>query len=127
VTPDGRHVVSSSLGEATEVDGFAGKRVLRAWDLATGETETLFRGAHTSPVTAVAVTPDGRHMISGSHDHTLRVWDLATGQTKKTLLGHTGSVAAVAVTPDGRQVVSGSRDRTLRVWDLAPGETKTPL
>lgn len=68
---------------------------------------------HTPP----AVTPDGRHVVSGSNDYTLRVWDLATGETKETLQGHTSSVIAVAVTPDGRHVVSGSYDYTLRVWD----------
>jgi NB-ARC domain/TIR domain/APAF-1 helical domain/WD domain, G-beta repeat len=73
---------------------------------------------HTSRVSAVAVTPDGRHAVSGSYDTTLRVWDLATGETKTTLQGHTGWVHAVAVTPDGRHVVSGSDDNTLRVWDL---------
>jgi WD40 repeat protein len=31
-------------------------------------------------VSAVAVTPDGRRAVSGSHDHTLKVWDLETGQ-----------------------------------------------
>ena len=72
--------------------------------------------------TAVAVTPDGRHVVSGSADHTLRVWDLATGETKTTLQGHTSWVTAVAVTPDGRHVVSGSADHTLRVWDLKDGK-----
>jgi WD40 repeat protein len=82
---------------------------------------------HTSPVDAVAVTPDSRHVISGSRDGTLRVWDLATGETKTTLQGHNDRVNTVAITPDGRYVVSGSDDSTLRVWDLATGETKTTL
>jgi WD40 repeat protein len=80
---------------------------------------------HTDSVTAVAVTPDGRHVVSDSHDKTLRVWELATGDTKTTFQGHTSWVNAVAVTPDGRYVVSGSLDNTLRVWDLATGESKT--
>jgi len=61
----------------------------------------------------VAVTPDGRHVVSGSDDHTLRIWDLATEETKTTLQGHTDWVSAVAVMPDGRHVVSGSQDNTL--------------
>ncbi len=80
---------------------------------------------HTSFVNAVAVTPDGLHVVSGSDDNTLRVWDLAMGETKTTHQGHTSFVKAVAVTPDGRRVVSGSADNTLRVWDLATGESKT--
>ncbi len=78
-------------------------------------------------VSAVAVTPDGRHVVSGSEDNTLRVWDLASGETVRTLSGHTDAVMAVAVTPDGRQAVSGSGDKTLRVWDLASGETVRTL
>jgi WD40 repeat protein len=35
-------------------------------------------------VNAVPLTPDGRHVVSGSSDNTLRVWDLTTGQTKTT-------------------------------------------
>src|SRR5262249_1444642 len=30
---------------------------------------------HTSGVTAVAYSPDGSHIVSGSEDRTLRVWD----------------------------------------------------
>jgi WD40 repeat protein len=30
---------------------------------------------HTRSVNAVAVTPNGRHVVSGSDDTTLRVWD----------------------------------------------------
>jgi hypothetical protein len=73
-------------------------------------------------VNALAVTPDGRHVVSGSDDETLRVWDLATVETKTTLQGHTRFVTAVAVTPDGRHVVSGSWGDTLRVWDLRDGK-----
>src|SRR5258705_5882703 len=86
-------------------------------------TETYYqRVGHTSSVRAMAVTPDGRHVVSGSLDHTLRVWDLATGETETTLEGHKDWIRTVAVTPDGRHVVSGSEDSTLRVWDLAAGE-----
>ena len=77
---------------------------------------------HTSWVHAVALTPDGRHVISGSWDGTLRMWDLQTGESLRTFEGHTDWVNAVAVTPDGARAVSGSSDRTLRVWDLESGQ-----
>ncbi len=46
--------------------------VLRSvWDLESGELErTLTR--HTDSVLSVAVTPDGRHIVSGSIDKTVR-------------------------------------------------------
>jgi WD40 repeat protein len=41
---------------------------------------------HTSSVNAVAATPDGRHVVSGSFDNTLRVWNL---KYKKEILTFT--------------------------------------
>jgi len=77
---------------------------------------------HAGPVSAVAVTPDGRKAVSASYDQTLKVWDLERGEEVRTLKGHSGWVIAVAVTPDGRKAVSSSDDQTLKVWDLERGE-----
>jgi WD40 repeat protein len=100
----------------------------------TGALPRLTLRGHTSSVDAVAVTPDGRHVVSGSWENTLRVWDLETGKPKMTFQGHSSEVRAlaveghtswvdaVAVTPDGRHVISGSYDNTLRVWDLKDGK-----
>ena len=77
---------------------------------------------HSGLVIGVAVTPDGRRVVSASSDKTLKVWDLESGQELQTLQGHSNSVEAVAVTPDGRRAVSASDDTTLKVWDLENGQ-----
>jgi len=96
---------------------------LRVRHVATRESPSLERNfvGHASRVTACAVTPDGRRVISASEDQTLKVCDLETGVLLATLKGHAKSVTACAVTPDGRRVVSASTDRTLKVWDLGTG------
>ena len=66
----------------------------------------------------MAVSPDGRRIVSGSGDKTLKVWDLESHQELASLSGHSSSVYAVAFSPDGRRIVSGSGDKTLKVWDL---------
>jgi len=70
----------------------------------------------------VAVTADGRRVVSGSNDNSIRVWETETGKCLATLKGHSGSVYGVAVTADGRRVVSGSWDNTVRVWETETGE-----
>ena len=35
---------------------------------------------HSSIVNSIAFSPDGRHIISGSFDHTVRIWDLELKQ-----------------------------------------------
>lgn len=76
---------------------------------------------HGGVVTAVAATPDGRSLVSGSYDGTVKVWDLASGAQRLSQAMHGDWVLAVTVTPDGRLLVSGSSDGAIRVWDLASG------
>ncbi|KAH8803728.1 putative WD-repeat protein [Hyaloscypha sp. PMI_1271] len=81
---------------------------------------------HTSSVSSVAFSPDGKQIVSGSHDQTVRLWDAATGAALQTLEGHTGSVSSVAFSPDGKQIVSGSQnagshEQMVRLWDAATG------
>ena len=40
---------------------------------------------HTEAVYAIAFTPDGKYVVTGSFDKTLKVWDAATGKEFKTL------------------------------------------
>jgi nucleoside phosphorylase len=64
-------------------------------------------------VTAFAVTPDGRHVVSASHDQTLTVWELATYTCRFT---HRGDAAYPAVAVTATAVVAGDSADT--VWFL---------
>ncbi|OKH52635.1 beta-propeller domain-containing protein [Scytonema sp. HK-05] len=86
-----------------------------------GRLLRTFNG-HSHSVQAVAVTTDGKKVISGSRDNTLKVWSLETGEELLTFTGHSHWVQAVAVTTDGKKVISGSSDNTLKVWSLETGE-----
>ena len=80
---------------------------------------------HTDQVGCVAISPDGKRIVSGSADRTVKVWDAETGQELLSLKGHAGLVSSVAISPDGKRIVSGSADKTVKVWDAANGPEDT--
>jgi small GTP-binding protein len=87
------------------------------WNLQTGKCQATWEG-HTETVTGIAITPNGKLVVSGSDDETLKVWILQTGHCLATLEGHKGHVHGVVITPDGQRIISTSEDYTLRVWEL---------
>ncbi|KAK3944343.1 hypothetical protein QBC46DRAFT_280208 [Diplogelasinospora grovesii] len=82
---------------------------------------------HYSCARAVAFSPDGRTLASGSNDNTVRLWDAASGAHRQTLEGHGDYVRTVAFSPDGRTLASGSYDNTVRLWDAASGAHRQTL
>ena len=101
-------------------------KTIRLWDAVTGTHKRTLRG-HTSYVTSLAFSPDGRTLASGSWDDTIRLWDAVTGTHKRTLRGHRGIVRSVAFSPDGRTLASGSDDDTIRFWAAVTGTHKRTL
>jgi len=81
---------------------------------AAKERRTL--SGHDETVTAVALSPDGRWLVTGACDRTARIWSLEGDGIPIILDGHRGDVLAVAVSPDGDLIATGSEDCTVRLW-----------
>ena len=65
-----RLVVRSPLVFACYSDGVA-----KIWDARTGTCVTTLTG-HTDAILDIAVTPDGKHVLTASDDHTCRVFEV---------------------------------------------------
>jgi WD40 repeat protein len=70
-------------------------------------------------VTAVAFSPDGVYVVSGSKDSTLRLWEVASGRSHP-LEGFPYGVRAVAFSPDGQHILCGG-DKTLQLLEVKSG------
>lgn len=89
---------------------------------AGGVLKGILKG-HAGAVEALAISDDGRTLVSGASDWSLRISDVLAGRSIKTLTGHSGPVLCVAISPDGQRIVSGSEDRTIRVWETENSRT----
>jgi WD40 repeat protein len=86
--------------------------------------------AHARWIRDLAVSPDGKHVVSAADDMVARVWDVATGKLVHELHGHAevtpnhfpSMLYACAVSPDGTRVATADRIGHIVVWDLQSGK-----
>jgi WD40 repeat protein/serine/threonine protein kinase/tetratricopeptide (TPR) repeat protein len=94
----------------------------RIWNAATGRLRKVL--PHPRPVWAVAVSPDGRVIITGCGDGKVRFWNRKTGKPIGRPLLHPAPVLAVAFRPDGRLILTGCADGAARLWDAKTGKLR---
>ena len=83
-----------------------------------GRIEAPMRG-HEDITLAVAFSPNGKWIASGSHDKTVRLWDMETLDPIAAFHGLSDQIYDVAISPDNRYIAACSRDQTVRIWNIA--------
>ncbi|MBN3942085.1 serine/threonine-protein kinase [Nostoc sp. NMS9] len=84
----------------------------RCLDTLTEHSGTL------SSVNALAISPDGYTLASGSDDKNIKLWDLNTQKVLASLSGHSHAVKSVAFSPDGKILATASDDKTIKLWEV---------
>jgi G protein beta subunit-like protein len=85
--------------------------------------------AHESPITRVAVAPNGELYATASADASTKLWDWNSGELKVKLAdrNQTRWIWDVAFTADSRWVCTGGTDKVCRVWDVETGQLKRQI
>ncbi|KAG8917194.1 hypothetical protein FRC02_003292 [Tulasnella sp. 418] len=76
---------------------------------------------HSAKVHAVAYSPNGGLLATGSSDKKVIIWDSRTGAQIHSLEGHSEGVTAVDFSPNGSLIASGSWDNSVRIWSSVTG------
>ena len=78
----------------------------RVWDAFSGNETCRFE-RHLSSVVSVAISPDGRSVVSGDADGSVEHWKSATGDRIRSLRSKGSTLSLVGFSPDGRIVYAG--------------------
>ncbi|KAF6808361.1 periodic tryptophan protein 2 [Colletotrichum sojae] len=111
VDPSGEVVAAGSL------DSFD----IHIWSVQTGQLLDQLSG-HEGPVSALAFTPNGDSLISGSWDRTARVWSIFSRSQTSEPLQLQADVLDIAVRPDSLQLAVSTLDGQLTFWSIQDAE-----
>ncbi|MEJ7637526.1 MAG: DPP IV N-terminal domain-containing protein [Singulisphaera sp.] len=126
--PEGSRLAFSPDGRLLAWAG--SDKTVGLWDVASGRVVRTFPG-HGNPVSAVAFSPDGRHIASAERrdlyapplwTRKLIIWDTSTGREVMTLRDVVREVFdsyhGLAFSPDGSRLASATMD-TVQLWDTS--------
>ncbi|KAJ1476006.1 quinon protein alcohol dehydrogenase-like superfamily [Baffinella frigidus] len=132
ISADGKRVICSNRTFKKSDDA-----IVQMWDVETGAERVWFRtgsevgadwqvrtlAGHSSAVTLLVISADGKRVVSSSEGSGLKIWDVKTGAEVGSLAdrGRDVNVCSVAISADGKRIVSGSSDATVKIWDVETG------
>ncbi len=89
----------------------------KVWDSATNKELHMLKHDADSGVKALAFSPDGTRIVTGTRNGKLIIWDAQTGDVFKKTRGHLGTIMSLAYSRDGKTIASASGDKSIKLWD----------
>ncbi|MCI0542096.1 MAG: serine/threonine protein kinase [Verrucomicrobiales bacterium] len=93
------------------------------WDIASRSVIGRLAG-HQSCVTALAFSPDGQTLVSGSQDRTARLWNVTDRQQVFVVTNRSGGFTSLAFSPDGGTLAMSGEGGAGRVIHLVDVKTR---
>jgi WD40 repeat protein/tRNA A-37 threonylcarbamoyl transferase component Bud32 len=94
-------------------------------DLVLALGDTRFR--HGGSVWSLAISPDGKSIVTGGDDRMVYQWDAGNGNRQRAFTGPNAPITSLAWSADGKTVAVGSHDWTARLLDMTSGKEKKLL
>jgi WD40 repeat protein len=104
-SPDGKRIVSAAGDEV--------ESAINVWDATNGSQSLALRG-HSAKVISLAVSADGKRIVSGDENGTVKVWDAKSGHELLSFRGNPDgsdeseesgqSILSVAFSGDAKQL-----------------------
>jgi WD40 repeat protein len=116
----GRALISASFICALVAASFDSWGQTRSNNLERSEDNPtlMVQLGHSTDVSSLAVSKDGKFLMSGSRDSNLLLWDVASGAQLTTLLGHHSEVRQEVFVPGGNSAVSIDKQGSIHFWRL---------
>jgi WD40 repeat protein len=95
--------------------------VIRAFKPESGKQAWEIPTAHSSEVTAIAITGDGRRVVSGGGEGNIKIWNIENPKKQVfegVLKEHRGKVTCIKIRKDDQQCISASTDGSCIIWNL---------
>lgn len=128
VTPSGAQKEAIQAVDSTKdlIVACSNRATVYVWDPTKSEEwkpVTKFR-AHPpgTYILRARFSPDGKHLVTTSSDHTAKLWSTTTWDLAQTLSQHAKWVWDAAFCADSSYLVTASSDHTARLWNLRSGE-----
>jgi len=125
VSPD-KSAIAAGWGNQIHVYETAKGAYLRSLidpDLKVQDSKPV-KAAHIAMVDALAYSPNGKVLASGSFQEVI-LWDAPTGRLRKKLTGFADKVVTLAFSADGKMLATGggapTQDGEIKVFDAAGG------
>lgn len=131
-SPDGKLLVSAECGQRNK-NSRCIKKIIRIWDVATGEdiNRITYEVVYENTPPLVLFSPDGLSVISTTCDQleittgcvqsSIRVWEVATGKEIRRIT-QLGEVISARFSGNGKYILSSSNAGDLLIWSVESGE-----